>query len=67
MKIGDLVMKVKTSLARDAAGLGVVLDTAYMSPAATRGNRRGYKVQWSNNYGTFWATEDKLELVNEDR
>mgnify|MGYP003147850723 CR=1 FL=1 len=67
MKIGDLVMKVKTSLARDTAGLGVVLDITYMSPAATRGNPRGYKVQWSNNYGTFWAAEDRLELLNENR
>ena len=65
MKIGDLVMKIRTSLAREAAGLGVVLDVAYRSgPFPTRS---GYKGQWSNDYGTFWAAEDKLELVNEDR
>ena len=65
MKIGDLVMKIRTSIAREAAGLGVVLDVAYRSgPFPTH---RGYKVQWSNDYGTFWAAEDKLELVNENR
>ena len=65
MEIGDLVMKVKTSLARESAGLGIVLDTAYRSgPFPTRS---GYQVQWSNDYGTFWAAEDKLELVNESR
>ena len=65
MKIGDLVMKVLGSTTRDDAGLGVVLDVAYRSgpfPTAS-----GYKIQWSNDYGTFWASEDKLERVSENR
>ena len=65
MQIGDLVRKVWGCRVRDKAGLGVVLDVAYRSgpfPTAS-----GYKVQWSNDYGTFWAAEDKLELVNADR
>ena len=65
MKIGDLVMKPLGSLCRDDAGLGLVIDTAYRSgpfPTAS-----GYKVQWSNEYGTFWASEDKLERVSENR
>jgi hypothetical protein len=57
MKLGDLVMKVLGSTARDDAGLGLVIEVA---PG-------GYKVQWSNDYGTFWASEDKLERVSETR
>ncbi len=66
MKIGDLVMKALGSTARDDAGLGVVLDVAYRSGLSS-GSRSGYKVQWSNDYGTFWASEDKLERVSETR
>ena len=66
MKIGDLVMKPLGSTTRDDAGLGLVIEVAY-SPTPTSPTRSGYKVQWSNNYGTFWAAEDKLELVNENR
>ena len=65
MKIGDLVMKALGSPSRDDAGLGLVIDTAYRSgPFPTHS---GYKVQWSNDYGTFWASEDKLEIINENR
>ncbi len=58
MKPGDLVMKVLGSTARDDAGLGLVIE----------GSAGGYyKVQWSNDYGTFWASKDKLERVSEAR
>jgi hypothetical protein len=65
VKIGDLVRKVRRSLSRDAAGLGLVVDVAYKSGQVPP--RAGYKVQWSNNYGTFWASEDKLEIISETR
>ena len=63
MKIGDLVRKVWGSQVRDKAGLGLVIEASpgLTSPAPS------YKVQWSGDYGTFWASEDKLELVNENR
>ena len=64
MKIGDLVMKAWASRARDKAGLGLVIDVAF---SAGRLMPSGYKVQWSNDYGTFWASEDKLERVSEAR
>ena len=64
MKIGDLVRKVWGSPARDKAGLGVVIEVAF---SAGRHTPSGHKVQWSNDYGTFWASKDKLELVNENR
>ena len=73
MKPGDLVMKVLGSRARDEAGLGLVIDVTYKSGAwrtslpQTMEHSRGYKVQWSNDYGTFWASEDKLERVSEAR
>jgi hypothetical protein len=72
MKPGDLVMKVLGSPARDKAGLGLVIDVTYKSGPScalpqTRKHSRGYKVQWSNDYGTFWASEDKLERVSEAR
>ena len=65
MKIGDLVMKALGSTAREKAGLGFVIEVAYKSgpfPTAS-----GYKVRWSNDYGTFWASEGKLERVSENR
>ena len=65
MKIGDLVRKVWGSSVRDKAGLGLVIDVAYKSGPFP--DRQGYKVQWSSDYGTFWASEDKLERVNENR
>ena len=61
MKIGDLVRKVWTSQVRDAAGLGLVIEAYAGTPGPS------YKVRWSNDYGTFWASEDKLERVNENR
>ena len=64
MKIGDLVMKPLGSTTRDDAGLGLVIEVAYKPGLGMAGS--GYKVQWSNDYGTFWAAEDKLELVNEN-
>ena len=64
MRIGDLVMKVLGSPARDKAGLGVVIEVAF---SAGRHTPSGHKVQWSNDYGTFWASEDKLERVSEAR
>ena len=72
MKPGDLVLKALGSRARDEAGLGLVIDVTYKSgpsPALpqTMEHSRGYKVQWSNDYGTFWASEDKLERVSEAR
>jgi len=67
VKVGDLVMKAKTSGVRDAAGFGIVIDTVYKSGGQYRPNGRGCKVRWSNDYGTFWAAEDKLELINENR
>ena len=72
MKPGDLVMKVLGSRARDEAGLGLVIDVTYKSGPScalpqTMEHSRGYKVQWSNDYGTFWASEDKLERVSENR
>ena len=63
MKVGDLVRKVWGSRARDKAGLGLVIDVTF-SPG--RYTPSGYKVQWANEYGTFWASEDKLERVNEN-
>ena len=64
MKIGDLVMKALSSPARDKAGLGLVIDVAF---SAGRHTPSGYKVQWSKEYGTFWASEDLLERVSENR
>ena len=65
MKIGDLVMKALGSTARVDAGLGLVIEIAYKPSLFP--TRSGYKVQWSNDYGTFWASEDKLERVSEAR
>ena len=65
MKIGDLVMKPLGSTTRDDAGLGLVIEVAYKPGLGMAGS--GYKVQWSNDYGTYWASEDKLERVNENR
>ena len=65
MKIGDLVRKVWTSQVRDAAGLGLVIEAHAGLLAGNPGP--SYKVQWSNDYGTFWASEDKLERVSENR
>ena len=72
MKIGDLVRKVWPSQVRDAAGLGLVIEVYAGTPAESAGFVRkplspSYKVQWSDDYGTFWASEDKLERVNENR
>ena len=72
MKVGDLVVKALGSRSRNDAGLGLVIEVAYRSgpsPALpqTKEHSRGYKVQWSNEYGTFWASEDKLEIVSEGR
>jgi len=64
MKIGDLVMKALGSTARNDAGLGLVIEVALRAGEHTPS---GYKVQWSNDYGTFWASEDKLERVSETR
>jgi len=64
VKIGDLVMKQRNSSSREDAGLGLVIgivkDDGLFAP-------RGYKVRWSNDYGTFWASEEKLERVNANR
>lgn len=64
MKPGDLVRKVRRSLCREAAGLGLVIDVANPEDRHVHG---GYKVQWSNDYGTFWTSEDKLEIISETR
>jgi hypothetical protein len=65
VKIGDLVMKQRNSSSREDAGLGLVIEVAYKAgPFPTRS---GYKVRWSNDYGTFWASEEKLERVNANR
>ncbi len=66
MKPGDLVMKALGSRSRNDAGLGLVIEVAYRSGLSS-GSRSGYKVQWSNDYGTFWAAEDKLERISEAR
>jgi len=64
VKIGDLVMKQRNSSSREEAGLGLVIgvvkDDGLFAP-------RGYKVRWSNDYGTFWASEEKLEVINANR
>ena len=65
MKIGDLVRKHCGSYVRDAAGLGLVIEAHPGLLAGSPGP--SYKVQWSNDYGTFWASEDKLERVSENR
>ena len=65
MKPGDLVMKALGSRAREEAGLGLVIEVAYKPKLFP--TRSGYKVQWSNDYGAFWTSEDKLERVNETR
>ena len=65
MKPGDLVMKALGSRSRNDAGLGLVIEVAYKPSLFP--TRSGYKVQWSNDYGTFWAAEDKLERVSEAR
>ena len=65
MKIGDLVMKPLGSFCRDDAGLGLVVEI--LEKPGLFPTRSGYKVQWSNDYGIFWASEDKLERVNENR
>jgi len=64
VKIGDLVMKQRNSSSREDAGLGLVIGIVHDDPLFTP---RGYKVRWSNDYGTFWASEEKLERVNENR
>jgi len=64
MKTGDLVMKALGSPARDTAGLGLVIEVAF---SAGRHTPSGFKVQWSNDYGTFWASKDTLERVSEAR
>jgi len=66
MKIGDLVMKPLGSTTRDDAGLGLVIEVAFRAGEHTPS---GYKVQWSNDYGTFWASasEGILERVSEAR
>jgi len=64
VKIGDLVMKQRNSSSRDDAGLGLVIEVAF---SAGRHTPSGYKVQWSNDYGTFWASKDLLERVSENR
>ena len=64
MNIGDLVKKALGSAVREPAGLGLVVDISYTSSDLPR---QGYKVQWSNDYGTFWTTEDRLERVSENR
>ena len=61
MKIGDLVRKIWSSQVREAAGLGLVIEVFAGTQAPS------YKVQWSDDYGTFWTFGDKLELVNENR
>jgi hypothetical protein len=65
MKIGDLVRKACGSYVRDTAGLGLVIEAHAGCPSGNPGP--SYKVQWSNDYGTFWASEDKLERVSENR
>ena len=65
MKIGDLVMKALGSNARADAGLGLVVEILEKPGLGMAGS--GCKVQWSNDYGTYWASEDKLERVNENR
>jgi hypothetical protein len=57
MKIGDLVRKACGSYVRDAAGLGLVIE------AFAGGPEPSYRVQWSNDYGTFWTFGDKLERI----
>lgn len=64
MKVGDLVVKALGSPTRDTAGLGLVIEVAF---SAGRHTPSGFKVQWSNDYGTFWASKDTLERVSETR
>ena len=65
MKIGDLVRKLTDPENDLEAGLGLIIMVA--RDAAVDRHQARYKIQWSNNYGTFWAPEDKLEIVSETR
>jgi len=63
VKIGDLVMK--RSNLRELAGIGIVIMVA--NDAAVDRHQARYKIQWSNNYGTFWAPENDVKVVSENR
>ena len=69
MKVGDVVKKAPRAVHQNLAswgghtpGLGIVIEVEPSFP-----NSNSYRVLWSNDYGTFWTSKDKLEIVSEAR
>lgn len=56
MKVGDLVKKKNMHHYNKDAGLGLIIRVA---------GHDLIQVQWANDYGTFWTTENNVELVSE--
>ena len=52
----------------DFVRIGIIVDTMFSNPACTI-PRHGYtyKVRWLGDYGTFWDTARRLEVISESR
>ena len=66
MKVGDLVRNANPKVRNGLCG--VVLDIQDRDEmTGMRYARPLYRIHWLDDYGTFWDTGEKLEVVSESR
>jgi hypothetical protein len=69
VKVGDMVKRNEVDpRGNDFVRIGIIVDTMFSNPTCTI-PRHGYtyKVRWLGDYGTFWDTARRLEVISESR
>ena len=53
----------------DFVRIGIIVDTMSNNPAPPQHplHHHAYKVRWLGDYGTFWDTAKRLEVISESR
>ena len=67
MKVGDMVKRIEVdSHGNDVVRIGIIVDTMFSNPTCTIPRHDyTYKVHWLGDYGTFWDTAKRLEVISE--
>jgi len=69
VKVGDMVKRNEVDpRGNDFVRIGIIVDTMFSNPTfPVPQHHHVYKVRWLGDYGTFWDTAKRLEVISESR
>ena len=69
VKVGDMVKRNEVDpRGNDFVRIGIIVDTTFRNPTfPVPQHHHAYKVCWLGDYGTFWDTAKRLEVISESR